>query len=155
MDAEEAEIVLACHPLHRFLGTDENRVHVLDDVSLELYAGHVYSIMGPSGCGKSTYRGAAFTVFPSRAEGFGLPILESFWHGRGVICSGHDAMGETSAGPGALHAGVAHPEDLAAALRALLENPARAVALARAAYDRPLRTWDDYGRDLAPFLDAA
>jgi lipoprotein-releasing system ATP-binding protein len=54
MENEEAEVVLACHSLHRFLGADENRVHVLDDVSLELHAGYVYSIMGPSGCGKST-----------------------------------------------------------------------------------------------------
>jgi lipoprotein-releasing system ATP-binding protein len=54
MESEQAEIVLACHSLHRFLGADENRMHVLDDVSLALHAGYVYSIMGPSGCGKST-----------------------------------------------------------------------------------------------------
>jgi lipoprotein-releasing system ATP-binding protein len=52
--ADEPEIVLQCHGLHRFLGQDENRVHVLDDVSLTLFSQRVYSIMGPSGCGKST-----------------------------------------------------------------------------------------------------
>jgi len=50
----ESEPVLSCEGIHRYLGADENRVHVLDDVSLELHAKQVYSIMGPSGCGKST-----------------------------------------------------------------------------------------------------
>jgi lipoprotein-releasing system ATP-binding protein len=54
MEEGEAEIVLECEGLHRYLGQDENRVHVLDDVSLALHAQYVYSIVGPSGCGKST-----------------------------------------------------------------------------------------------------
>jgi lipoprotein-releasing system ATP-binding protein len=54
MENGEAEIILECQGLHRYLGQDESRVHVLDDVSLALRAQYVYSIMGPSGCGKST-----------------------------------------------------------------------------------------------------
>jgi lipoprotein-releasing system ATP-binding protein len=54
MATEEAEVVLECDDLHRFLGEEERRVHVLDGVSFELHAGYAYSIMGPSGCGKST-----------------------------------------------------------------------------------------------------
>jgi lipoprotein-releasing system ATP-binding protein len=50
----EPELVLSCEGIHRYLGEDENRVHVLDDISLHLHAQRVYSIMGPSGCGKST-----------------------------------------------------------------------------------------------------
>jgi lipoprotein-releasing system ATP-binding protein len=50
----EPELVLACAGINRYLGEDENRVHVLEDVSLQLHAQRVYSIMGPSGCGKST-----------------------------------------------------------------------------------------------------
>jgi len=50
----ESDLVLSCDGIHRYLGKDENRVHVLDDVSLELHVRRVYSIMGPSGCGKST-----------------------------------------------------------------------------------------------------
>jgi lipoprotein-releasing system ATP-binding protein len=50
----EPELVLSCEGIHRYLGEDENRVHVLDDVSVHLHAERVYSIMGPSGCGKST-----------------------------------------------------------------------------------------------------
>jgi glycosyltransferase involved in cell wall biosynthesis len=103
----------------------------------------------------AAYRRAAFTVFPSLAEGFGLPIVESFWHGRGVICSREGAVGETSAGPGAVHVEVTRPEPIAAAVRALLEDPARNAAVARAAHTRPVRTWDDYWRDFEPFLAAA
>ena len=50
----DQELVLRCEGIHRFLGKDENTVHVLKDVSLELHTKRVYSIMGPSGCGKST-----------------------------------------------------------------------------------------------------
>ena len=50
----DPNIVLSCEGIHRFLGEEENCVHVLKDVSLQLHAQRVYSITGPSGCGKST-----------------------------------------------------------------------------------------------------
>jgi lipoprotein-releasing system ATP-binding protein len=50
----DPDLVLNCEGIHRYLGKDENCVHVLKDVSLQLHTQRVYSIMGPSGCGKST-----------------------------------------------------------------------------------------------------
>jgi len=50
----DPDIVLSCEGIHRFLGEEENSVHVLKDVALQLHAQRVYSITGPSGCGKST-----------------------------------------------------------------------------------------------------
>ena len=47
-------LALRCQNIHRYLGQNEARVHVLRGVSFEAQSGQVYAIVGPSGCGKST-----------------------------------------------------------------------------------------------------
>jgi glycosyltransferase involved in cell wall biosynthesis len=41
------------------------------------------------------YRAAAFCLYPSRYEGFGLPIIEAFARGKAVIASSGGALRET------------------------------------------------------------
>lgn len=83
------------------------------------------------------YAGAALFLYPSRAEGFGIPPLLAMASGVPVVAADSGAVAETLGGAGI----VVPPGDaaaLAAALRALLRDPApltdlRARGRARAA----------------------
>src|ERR1700704_2252877 len=49
-----AEVSLGCERIERYLGEEEERVHALRGVSLEIETGSVHAVVGPSGCGKSS-----------------------------------------------------------------------------------------------------
>jgi lipoprotein-releasing system ATP-binding protein len=48
------DISLSCRDIERYLGREEERVHALRGVSLDVEAGSLHAVVGPSGCGKST-----------------------------------------------------------------------------------------------------
>ena len=60
------------------------------------------------------YRGAAAAAYPSRFEGFGMPIVEAMASGTAVVASAHPSMDEAS-GDAALRADPDDPDAIAAA----------------------------------------
>ena len=101
------------------------------------------------------YRNCSFTVFPSKLEGFGLPIIESLWHGRPVICGRNGAIGEVSAGGGCYNIDQNNPAELASAIHLLLNDPEVYHRLFEETGRRTFRSWDDYGKDIDPVLQAS
>ncbi|MEE7459903.1 hypothetical protein MFUR16E_00355 [Methylobacterium fujisawaense] len=88
------------------------------------------------------YSGAVCTVFPSLAEGFGFPIIESFACGTPVVTSNGSSMAEI-ASSGALLVDPTDPVAIAMAVERLVTDPVLRATLAREAELRSRHfTWE-------------
>ncbi len=96
------------------------------------------------------YRGASFSVYPSLAEGFGLPIAESVACGCPCLCAGFGAMGEVAAGGGCRTLPAVTVEALATAIGGLLRAPEEVEELRREAARRSWPGWADWIAGLPP-----
>jgi glycosyltransferase involved in cell wall biosynthesis len=112
----------------------------------------IYHGVAPAAEVVAAYRRCAFTVYPSLAEGFGLPVFESLSYGKPCVCSAQGAMGEAARGGGCFPVDRVDAPSLAAAIRTLLAEPARLAALTTEAGRRPIRTWRDYAADLQAWM---
>jgi glycosyltransferase involved in cell wall biosynthesis len=95
-----------------------------------------------------TLRAARFSVFLSLHEGFGLPVAESLACGTPCLTTDYGSTREIADGGGAL---VADPHDdraIAEQMRRLLTDDDLVQELEEQARRRPVRTWDDYAREL-------
>ena len=100
----------------------------------------------------AAYAECAFTVYPSIAEGFGLPVIESLAHGRPCVCSARGALGELSLLGGCVPLASVDASSLAAAIAELLASPAERARLAADAQARKFKRWNEYARELTTWM---
>lgn len=100
------------------------------------------------------YREATFTVYPSLIEGFGLPILESIWHGRSCICYQEGVMGEIATEGGCLTTDVTNEEALSDAIYRLATDRELFQRLSKETVTRRIKTWEDYMKEFFSILES-
>jgi len=98
------------------------------------------------------YAACHFTVYPSLAEGFGLPIAESLARGKPCLCRFDGALGELARPGGCVSIGMGSSPEIAAAMSGLLDSGARLAELSAAARQRVFRSWDQYAADLRSWM---
>ncbi len=99
------------------------------------------------------YATARATVFPTQAEGCGLPLLESLWRGVPCVCSDLPALRENAAGGGCVLLPVGDSGAWTGALRRVLLDDSWHRRLQSGVASRTLPTWAEAARLLAAGLE--
>ncbi len=87
------------------------------------------------------YAAARATVFPTTAEGCGLPLLESLWMGVPCVCSDLPVLRENTSGGGCLPVALNDRAAWKATLRRVLTENSMHAILTSEATTRALPTW--------------
>lgn len=102
------------------------------------------------------YSHALATVYPSLAEGFGLPVVESLARGTPCVTASGGATGETAADlGGCLTVDPTDTGEIQKALARLLDEPLLPDALMRSFRQEKMRLWEEYARDLQALVGGA
>ena len=99
------------------------------------------------------YREARATVFPTIAEGCGLPVLESLWLGVPCVCSDLPVLRENAHGGGCEMVTLNDAEAWKRALHRVLTDDVRTSKLRAEAKGRVLPTWGQAAEALRAALD--
>ncbi len=95
---------------------------------------------------------ARATVFPTLAEGCGLPLLESLWRGVPCVCSDLPVLRENAQGGGCVAVAANDAAAWQSVLRRIVTDDAFQGALAAQAMSRALPTWSDTARTIVQAL---
>ena len=90
------------------------------------------------------YQDCTFTIYASEIEGFGMPILESIWHGKPCLCHEQGVMSELASGGGCLTVDMTDIGPLASAIGELATSESLYKRLVDEATTRPIKTWEEY-----------
>ncbi len=136
------------------LANTETGASALQAIERLRAAGRPVHYGGPVGEAEleAAYRECSFTVYPSLAEGFGLPVAESLVRGRPCLCRMDGALGEIAAGGGCADLGRAGAPEIAAAVGRLLSSPAQLAELGSAARARRFKGWAKYAAELVAWM---
>ena len=129
-------------------GRDGGELHRLQSQITQLGLGPVVRSIGlvPEADLPTLYSSAALFVFPSLAEGFGLPVLEAMACGTPVVATPDPAVQEL-AGQAAAYAASSAPQHLAEAIAGTLADPSRQQALVQAGLEQAqTRQWTETAR---------
>jgi len=99
------------------------------------------------------YAAARASVFPTMAEGCGLPLLESLWKGVPCVCSDLPVLRENTAGGGCLPVTPNDRVKWKAALQRVLTEDTMYSILRAEATTRGLPTWADAAKNLLHALE--
>jgi glycosyltransferase involved in cell wall biosynthesis len=99
------------------------------------------------------YADARVSVFPTMAEGCGLPVLESLWMGVPCVCSDLPVLRENADGGGCLPVALNDRRAWGEALRRVLTQDDLHAKLRTEAMRRALPTWSEAGAQLLRTLE--
>ena len=118
-------------------------------------AGRLLRYEGPASDAQvdAAYAACTFTVYPSIAEGFGLPVIESLAHAKPCICSARGAIGESAEGGGCVRLDPVDVAALANAIERLLATPSAVAALVDQARTRRFKIWPSYADEILAWME--
>ena len=101
---------------------------------------------------RNLYANADLCIFPSIAEGCGLPVLEALWTGRPVLASNLACISENSSYGGVAQFDLADPESLTNQIQKILKHPQELKRLTQQASEAQLPTWRETASALMQHL---
>ncbi|CAM2165692.1 glycosyltransferase [Burkholderia orbicola] len=102
---------------------------------------------------RKAYSDSTLTIYASEIEGFGMPIMESLWHGKPCICHSDGVMRELASGGGCLTADMTTPGRIADALFRAGSDRALMQRLTEQAGTRAIKNWREYTSGFLEILD--